>query len=194
MEKLKKLYAKIQKGNVNKSIQNLIIIGLIGIALILAGSFFFDTSEEQSNPQNTETPVKEANILDYESKVKYELETILSSIEGVGNVEIMLTIKNEGESEIAYSNTQSESETKEKDTQGGERVTDQKDLSNTPVMNNAEGGNEPFVIQEKKPEVKGVMVVAEGADDPDIKYQLGQAVQTVLDLPSHKVAIYAKKQ
>lgn len=194
MEKLKKFYAKIQKGNVNKNIQNLIIIGLIGIALILAGSFFFDTSEEKLKIQNTETTTSKSNAISYESEMKYDLEKILSSIEGVGSVEIMLTIENEGESEIAYSNTHSESVTQEKDTQGGERITDQKDLSDTPVMSNAEGGNKPFVVEEKKPKIRGVMVVAEGADNPDIKYQLNQAVQTALDLPSHKVVIYAKEQ
>ena len=38
------------------------------------------------------------------------------------------------------------------------------------------------------------MVVADGAQIPEIKYQLNQAVQTALDLPSHKVVIYARKK
>ena len=40
MVSIKGLLRKIQDGNINKNIQNLIIIGLIGIAIVMAGTFF----------------------------------------------------------------------------------------------------------------------------------------------------------
>src|SRR5690625_1345442 len=98
MTNIKEVLVKLQNGNVNKNIQNLIIIGLIGIAIILAGSFFFSSPQEEevlslekSNQKSIETS--------YESKIKNELEEILSKIEGVGEVNVMLTIANERESE-----------------------------------------------------------------------------------------------
>lgn len=196
MIKLKNFFAKIQKGNVNKNIQNLIVFGLIGIAFILVGSFFSNTTEEKSKMQNEKSgmELEKSNNMSYQTKVQYQLKEILSSIEGVGDVDVMVTIENEGESEIAYSKNESQSVTKEKDDQGGERVTDQKEISNTPVMSNMNSGNTPFVTKEDMPEISGVMVVADGAKNPEIKYQLSQAVQTALGLPSHKVVIYAREQ
>lgn len=196
MIKLKSFFAKIQKGNINKNIQNLIIFGLIGIAFILVGSFFSDATEEELKTQKGKSTmgVEEFNNMNYQTKVQYQLEEILSSIEGVGGVDVMVTIENEGKSEIAYSKNESQSVTKEKDDQGGERITDQKETSNNPIMSNKNSENTPFVIKENMPEISGVMVVADGAKNPEIKYQLSQAVQTALGLPSHKVVIYVREQ
>lgn len=192
MTRVKQFLSKIQKGNINKKIHNLIIIGLIGVALILAGSFFFDSSEEKE-PKIQESFSEVSDNMDYETRVKHELETILGAIEGVGKVEVMITIANESEAEIAYSTTESHNVTQEKDNQGGQRITDQNNIAETAVMVNENGGNTPFVTRENRPEIKGIMVVAEGAKNPDVKYQLDQAVQTALDLPSYKVVIYARK-
>jgi stage III sporulation protein AG len=192
MTKVKEFLSKIQSDNINRKIHNLIIIGLIGVALILAGSFFFDNSDEEE-PQLQESFSEISKDMDYEKKIKLELEEILGAIEGVGKVDVMITIANESEAEIAYSTTESQNVTQEKDNQGGQRITDQKNLTETAVMVNENGGNTPFVTRENRPEIKGVMVVAQGAHNPDIKYRLDQAVQTALDLPSYKVVIYARK-
>src|SRR5690554_1391136 len=189
MKNIKEILGNIHNGNINKSIQNLVIIGLIGIAIILAGSFFFNNSQE--DPElSLDSPKQESVQTSYETKIKNDLEEILSKIEGVGEVNVMLTIANESESEIAYSKTASQSVTQENDNQGGERITDQNNVTETAVMINENGENKPFITRENRPEIKGVMVVAEGAQNPDIKYQLSQAVQVTLDLPSFKVVIY----
>ncbi|RBP46661.1 stage III sporulation protein AG [Garciella nitratireducens] len=194
MINLKEFFSKIQKGNLNKNILNLVIFGFIGIAFILVGSFFSNSTEKEQKMQEEKNALETQNFknTDYEAKIQYELKEILSSIEGVGDVDIMITVENEGESEIAYSKNETQNVTKEKDDQGGERVTDQKQISNTPVMSNADSGNSPFVVKESMPEISGIIVVADGAKNPEIKYQLSQAVQTALGLPSHKVVIYAR--
>ena len=86
MTKIKDLLNKIQGGNINRKIQNLIIIGLLGIALVLAGTFFFDGGKGKST-SNDNLPSQLSQVLDYESKIKNQLEGILETIEGVGRVE-----------------------------------------------------------------------------------------------------------
>ena len=61
-------------------------------------------------------------------------------------------------------------------------------------MVNKNGSNEPLIITENYPSIKGVIVVADGASNPDIKYNLLKCVENVLDLPSHKVMIYSRKK
>src|SRR5690554_2375733 len=106
MGKLRELLTKIQDKNTNKNIQNLIIVGLIGIALILTGSLFFRDSEDKE-PVSHEESTLQISESDYETRITNQLEDILSAIEGVGRVDVMLTIANESEAEIAYSTTES---------------------------------------------------------------------------------------
>ena len=145
MEKLKEIFARIQFKNTSRSIQNLVIFALIGISLILAGSFFF---KENDHPEaRSEDLTENSSYSDYETRMTMQLEQILSAIDGVGKVEVMLTIANESESEIAYSITESQSTTQENDNQGGQRIIDQNNSSETAVMVNEGGGNKPFITR-----------------------------------------------
>ena len=193
MIKIKDYIHKIQSCNINKKIQNLIIIGLLGVAFILAGSFFFGESDKKEVKPQEDLP-QVLQDTGYETKIKSELKEILQAIDGVGNVDVMITIANDSESKIAYSTTESQNTTQEKDNQGGQRMNDQNNVTETAIMVSQNGESTPFVTRENRPEIKGVIVVAGGADNADIKYQLDQAVQTALDLPSHKVVIYARKK
>ncbi len=51
----------------------------------------------------------------------------------------------------------------------------------------------PMVIKEVYPDVKGVIVSAEGASDIAVKKDIKEAVQAVLDVPAHRVCVYEKK-
>lgn len=46
--------------------------------------------------------------------------------------------------------------------------------------------------KEDTKKAKGAVVTADGADNPDIKNALSEAVQAALDLPPHKVRVYKK--
>jgi stage III sporulation protein AG len=46
------------------------------------------------------------------------------------------------------------------------------------------------VLKENNPEIKGVIVVAEGADDIEVRLNLLSAVQTILDVSPDKVNVY----
>ncbi|MBP3359479.1 MAG: hypothetical protein J6N52_01375 [Clostridia bacterium] len=46
--------------------------------------------------------------------------------------------------------------------------------------------------KEDTKKAKGAVVTADGADNPNIKNALSEAVQAALDLPPHKVRVYKK--
>ena len=79
-----------------------------------------------------------------------------------------------------------------KDTQGGVRVTTEIDEQTEYVL--VQSRNEPLVLKEKAPEIKGVLVVVEGANDVELKIQLSRAVQSLFDLPAHKIMILPKER
>ena len=48
---------------------------------------------------------------------------------------------------------------------------------------------EPFVVKEIYPEIKGVVVVSDGADDIIVKQNILEAVTTALAIAPHKVCV-----
>ena len=52
--------------------------------------------------------------------------------------------------------------------------------------------SKPIVIKTKEAKIKGVLVVASGANDPQVKETLYEAVQTALQISGHQVQVYAK--
>ncbi|HYE09682.1 MAG TPA: stage III sporulation protein AG, partial [Patescibacteria group bacterium] len=71
------------------------------------------------------------------------------------------------------------------------RTINEKNTSDQVVFMNDQGGtSKPLVLKEVNPDIKGVIIVAEGAKDPKVKLQLTEAVQTVLDVPAYRVSVF----
>lgn len=51
----------------------------------------------------------------------------------------------------------------------------------------------PLVVETVKPSIKGVLVVAKGAEDIKIKSMIVEAVTRALDVPSHRVSVQPKQ-
>jgi len=54
------------------------------------------------------------------------------------------------------------------------------------------GSSDPVVIKTNEAKIKGVIVVATGANDVKVKETLYSAVQTALQISGHQVEIYTK--
>ena len=54
------------------------------------------------------------------------------------------------------------------------------------------GGN-ALIITELEPEIRGVMVVARGAEDYMVKLNIINAVKTVLNIPGEKIEVLSMK-
>ncbi|KPU44917.1 hypothetical protein OXPF_13950 [Oxobacter pfennigii] len=192
IEKIKAYFAG--RGN-KKNMQDLLSVFIIGLILIITVNFFMT----QSKPSPGYIEVKKDNeearqalntTLSYEEKMKKELMDILSLIDGVGQVNVMIYFQTGTEAVPAYSQNTSVRVTEENDSSGGKRVTNENTNSNTIVTINEAGVSKPFIVQELKPKISGVIVIAEGAGNPDIKYKLYEAVKTVFNLEQYKINIY----
>lgn len=183
-----------------KTIANLIIVFCLGLALILIADFYRDikpdgTAEEGIYNENAQTEVEasDSTETDYVRNLENELSSILAKIQGAGRVSVMITLKSGREIIPAKDESISDKVTNEKDTSGGTRVIDEKTTDDKVVLTSAQGGNsKPLIIKEINPEVKGVIVVAEGAKDSKVKLMISQAVQTVLDIPAYRVTVYER--
>ncbi len=189
-----------EKKGRKKIIENCVIISIIGIIIILIGSYF--TKESSDKYQNTRTElVKEANnsieqisindIEVYNARLEIKMENILGQISGAGEVKVMITYISGKEKVHLFNKEGSETITSEQDAEGGTRDINEKSYKdNLAIEEN--GSGEALIIKEYEPLVKGVVVVADGADRATVREQLSNAVSVLLDVPEHKVKIFSR--
>lgn len=151
----------------NKNNLPLVIILIIGIVFMTVLS---DKPQQKSSSVNDNVQLQEE-----------ELESILSEISGAGKVEVMITYYGSSEKDIAYE-TKTSTSGSDKNSSGSE---DKKAVIS---------GGEPVVVQEKYPRVKGVIVVAQGADSIEVKRALTDAVTAATGAAACNVCVYKAAQ
>lgn len=189
-------------GTQSKNMTKYLFMGSLGIALLLLGGLFSNNPvpQEEASPQGekiSQITQQEAipTIAEAEKALEQRLQEVLEQIEGVGQVTTSVSLASTKEREFAVNTVAGSKVTNEKDPSGGSRViTESTDNGQLVLVRQDQGNREqPVVVKESKPEIQGVVVVAEGADDPWIKADLAKAVQTLLNLPAHKVSILSKE-
>lgn len=187
MEKLiVKIKDKLENINNKQFINNLFIFLIILIIFLIGINILFGNKDnEMANENSTDN----TNIAyDYNSALENRLISILKKFKGVGEVDVMITFEESIEKVPASNTTRTVESTKETDSEGGVREINRED-TNTQIVNNQ--NNSLMTIKEVNPTIKGVIVVAEGADDPLVLERLYGAVKTVLGINGNRVQIYS---
>lgn len=178
------------KESKNKKIAIIIIIGIIAII----GLTFWPLDNKNKTNVTTVPIIKQNasqnNDLSYEEILEKKLTTMLSKMEGVGSVNVMVTIHSNEEKILAEDTAMQSQRSEEKDQAGGTRVTSSTQQTNDVVLQN---GNTPYIVKEYAPEIRGVFILAEGADSSTIKNQIIEAVSRVLNVSVHKISVEKKK-
>ena len=148
-----------------------ISVALYGVLLLLAVVFYgmgdgWFSAAPRDGPQTAG------------STLESRLEDILSAVRGAGRVRVLITYSTAGERVAATVSTTDESVS---ETSGGTTATrsEQSRETKQPATISIEGGQSPIILVEKEPEIRGVLVVAEGAADPAVRLSLQRAVQAV---------------
>ena len=152
----------------NKNNRLICLILIIGVVLMVAAGGH-DRKKEA---------VSTANEIAVEDEEK-RLADILSQIDGAGEVSVMITYYSSTEKDIAY-------ETK---------IASRGDKSETSEDKKAVmTDGEPMVVKEVYPQVKGVIVTAQGAGNTAVKAAISEAVSASLDVPVHRICIFKKEE
>lgn len=131
-------------------------------------------------------------IAEYENLYETQLREILSSVIGVGEVEVMVNLDSTPELVVEKNRESRSSTTQETDKDRATR--NQSDQSKNEQVLVVQGKQQqPVVVKTLKPKVRGVLVVAKGADNIQVKAWITEAVNKVLDVPVYKISILPKK-
>lgn len=196
---LENLREKMNGQGKKKLIENCVIIIILGVVAIIAGSTIFGkTGDEKTANAAKENEVQEAaKVIGSEDKedLQKRMESILSKIGGAGSVNVMITYVSGKELVPAYDTKRTENDTQEKDNGGGTRSIKNNDTENKVVYEESGNGvKKPVVLKELQPAVKGVVVVADGAADPVVRESLTRAVQVLVDVPVHKIQVLQRNK
>ena len=160
--------------------EQLLIGALIGI-LVLVIAIPVPKTEK-----NKQTEAVKEEISEKEYSMEAELKEILQRISGVGRTEVFITYEDEGKIVVEKDESVSEELIEEADSSGGTRTTTSTRNEKATVYGNAE---DPYVIQELSPTIKGILVVAEGGGNVTVKKQIQETIEALFGLDSHKISI-----
>lgn len=206
MDKIKKIvecFKKMFKAESNSKMgENLIILIIIGVIIIIAGSTIFGGNSKSKKPDSDQITDKKKNaeevvklgVTDEKTESEKNIEEILSQIDGVGKVDVLVTYMS-GREMVPYSDVKkSDDVTDEKDSTGGTRKINRSSYeSEIAYEDNGSGEKKPIIVKELLPDVKGVVIVADGAGDTIVKERLTGAVKVLLGVPVHKIQVFERK-
>ncbi|MGR5977588.1 stage III sporulation protein AG [Bacillus cereus] len=133
-----------------------------------------------------------SNVEKYEKAYEQELKAALEEIAGVKDVTIKVNLDS-SEEKILEKNTVKRSQTTgETDKTGGKREVEDESLDEKTVIIREGDKETPVVLRTEKPKVRGVLVVAKGVDNIQVKAMVKEAVIRLLDVPAHRVSVSPK--
>jgi stage III sporulation protein AG len=200
----KKLIEKFKKLSLNKQLTNIVIVILVGILIIIAASAFKDSTNVNTDNSQKENTVSSdlsdnndgsnSNIGSYENQQETKLKNILENMQGVGAVQDMIHLDRGKEQVPAYDQSNSSSVTNEDDNSGGKRTTTQNSTGTNMVLTNNGDKTEPFIIDEYQPRISGIIIIAEGADNAQIRLDITTSVSELYNIPMDKVNVLPMKK
>ena len=187
---------------------NLIILVLAGILLFVIALPTKSETDEKSAAQTESSLVKgkaggaameagsttghnaeESDLDVYRVKQETRLKELLESMEGVGNVEVMLTFMSSEELVVEKDAPTVRSNTVEKDGEGGNRTISQFESEDTTVYSSVDGDSTPYVIKTLNPRVEGAFIVAQGATNSEVSRNITEAVCALFGVEAHRVKV-----
>ena len=185
--KMQDFMQKIKEKKLKRS--DWLILVLAGI-LILIIALPTDTKEKKQAEKSKENISKENNTMEAsKDEIERKLEDILEKIDGAGDVKVMITYQDSGTQVVEKDKNTSENSLEESDSTGGVRSTQEQQLQESTVYEEADAGNTPFVSKELLPKVEGILIVASGGDNQKVKQNISEAVLALFQVEAHRIKI-----
>ena len=150
-----------------------LLVAMVGVVLLMwpTGD---DAEGSAVSPQISEgtTTIRE---------LETEMEHILSKINGVGRVDVMLTLQSGTELVLASNATLRYS--------GSPHNPDNYDRSSEIITVSGGGGSDVVVTQERSPQYRGALIVCDGGDSDSVRLKIVEAVAALTGLGTDRIAV-----
>lgn len=185
----------------------LIILLILGVLLMFSSNLFQAKKPEVPvlKSQTGQEQVKDVptfgqkgndnkSIIDkYEKEYEQQLKEALENVVGVKDVTIEINLDSSEEKILDKNTVKRSQSTDETDKEGGKRKVEDESSDEKTVTVRQGDKEAPIILREDKPKVRGVLVVAKGVDNLQVKQMVIEAVTRMLEVPSHRVSVLPKK-
>ncbi len=183
--------------------ENMAIMALLGILLMVIAIPVKKTEtqkdqtaapENKSTASGTQETEEEDNTGGYAGELEERLESLLASMEGVGNVKVMVTLDSSREQVVEKDIPSTMGTTKETDSTGGSRdVINSRQEETTVYVTESAGNKTPYVSKIREPSIEGVTVVAQGGGNAVIQKNITEVIQALFGIEAHKIKVVKMK-
>lgn len=191
-EKIREVLRKTGYGKV----MLLLVAGVLLLLLSLPGEKKQEDSQKEKQTRSIlgeESTQEENRDAAYAKELEQKLEQLLGQVEGVGQVQVMITLKSSSETIVNKDISQSESSSQRPGTDGtGEQEAQSQSEEETVLVEDSEGNQTPYVIKEMEPEIAGIVVICDGGDDPVVVSNITSAAEVLFSVSAHKVKVMKK--
>lgn len=199
-----------------------ILVAAIGVSLMLIGNMFSSSKQSNNLVQsafsqkttgaktgatkasqsvsastasafaakNAKTP---DSMKAYEQDYENRLKDILDQVTGISNVSVMVNLSTSPQKILNKDVSTNTNTTNETDSNNGKRQVTQSSHDEKTIMVGSGSSQKPVIIGVQKPKIDGVLVVAEGAQNIQVKSWIVNAVSSVLNVPAYKVYVLPRK-
>lgn len=163
---VQKILEKIKR---DKRIAIIVCIGLVGIILLTLSELMPQKSDAKQNERSENvTDIRDS----YEENIEKRLTSIVSSIDGAGRTEVMVTLASGDENVYAV---------KEKSSDGSKE--------REYIVIDSDKNESGLLLKVIEPEIRGVAIVCEGADSAKIRQEIISSVSAVLGISTNRISI-----
>ena len=170
-----------------------LICGLAGLLLLVIAA---PVKQKEQKKTQEEVTVQSQEPTDDQIRQSYEkqLESVLSQVEGVGTVQVAVAMESTGKKQVEKDSPEDTSTSSEKGDSGTERTSQTVTTGETTVYEDTgDGGQIPYISSSTYPEIRGVIVVAQGGGNPVIVQQIQEAVMALFHIEAHEIKVLKMK-
>lgn len=177
----------------NKKIENLVFLIIILVITLIIINSIWNTKDKIKEENTVSSVLTNSDDLEDKALLETKLENILTTVKGVGKVEVLINYKESSSMIPLYDETTTTSSTEEGDSSGGTRNVTETEVQKEVVFSENSNNKEPVTQRTTMPIVQGAIVTAEGAGDATVKTNIINAVQAVTGLSLDKIQVFEKE-
>ncbi len=174
-----------------------IVVYVLLLLLLIVIAFPVKKKDEKTSKNKEEVEQGNSSLKEHDATqaeaMEQELSGALSKVEGVGNVKVVITLESTNQKVVEKDRPTSENSEKTDGDGKNSVVSSGSSEESTVYEKNSDGGQTPYVVSESFPEVRGVLVIAEGGDNPAVKQQISEGVMALFRVDAHKIKVMKMK-
>ena len=180
--------------NNKKKIENLVALIIVLIITIILINYILKSDNKKDIKDNkfantvlASTESKDDNI---NNDMQKQLEIILSTIKGVGKVNVYISYSESSKTIAMYDEKTTTSSTEETDSSGGLRNTTSTQIQKDVIFSEKDGSQVPMTQKIIMPTIEGAIITAQGAKNANVRTNIVNAVKSATGLSIDKIQVF----